>query len=79
MPRPNQMRASSNYVYAVGLSAPGALGPLTLGTLQEIANDPASPKFDQTQPVGAAFLSTGQDLSQVFQQVAADIILRLVP
>ena len=29
-------------------------------------------------PVGAAFVSSGNDLSSVFQQVAADIILRLV-
>jgi Flp pilus assembly protein TadG len=74
----NQMRANSNYVYAVGLTAPGALAPPTLETLQQMANDPASPQFDPTLPVGAAFLSNGQDLSEVFQQVAADIILRLV-
>jgi hypothetical protein len=74
----NQMRTSSNYVYAVGLSAPGSLAPVTLDTLQQVANDPDSATFDPTQPVGAAFLSTGQDLSEVFQQVAADIILRLV-
>ena len=75
----NQLRASSNYVFAVGLSAPGVLAPPTLTTLQQIANDPASPSFDPTQPVGAAFLSTGQDLSSVLQQVATNIIQRLVP
>jgi hypothetical protein len=75
----NQMRAAGNYVFAVGLAAdPGAFAPPTLTTLQQVANDPDSPTFDSTQPAGAAFLTTGQDLSQVFQQVAADIILRLV-
>ena len=73
-----QMRASGNYVYAIGLTAQGALQPPTLQMLQIMANDPNSPNFDPTIPVGAAFQSTGQDLTQVFQQVAADIILRLV-
>jgi hypothetical protein len=73
----NQMRASSNYVFAVGLSAPGGFASPTLTTLQQIANDPASPTFDPTQPVGAAFTSYGSDLSNVFQQVAAAIRLRL--
>jgi Flp pilus assembly protein TadG len=73
-----QMRASGDYVYAVGLAAPGALAPPTLQMLQEVANDSAWSGFDKTVPVGAAFLSDGNDLSQVFQQVAADIILRLV-
>jgi hypothetical protein len=73
----NQMRAASNYVYAVGLDTT-TIGAPTLQLLQEIANDPASGKFDDTQPVGAAFVSNGTDLTEVFQQVAADIILRLV-
>jgi Flp pilus assembly protein TadG len=72
----NQLRATSNYVYAVGLYASEAAPTLPL--LQQVANDPGSPQFDPTQPIGAAFLSSGQDLSEVFQQVAADIILRLV-
>lgn len=75
----NQLRASSNYVYAVGLTANlAAFAPPSLEQLQQVANDPASPQFDPTQPVGAAFISNGNDLSEVFQQVAADIILRLV-
>jgi hypothetical protein len=73
----NQMRAVSNYVYAVGLNTAAIGGPV-LQDLQEVANDPASPTFDDTKPVGAAFLSNGNDLTEVFQQVAADIILRLV-
>jgi HYR domain len=72
----NQMRASSNYVYVVGLSAPGALDSPTLTTLQQIANDPNSPTFDPTQPVGAALLSDGSDLTNVFRQVATNIITR---
>jgi Flp pilus assembly protein TadG len=74
----NQMRTSSNYVYAVGLSVPGELAPPTLEQLQQVANDPASSTFDPTLPVGAAFISDGNDLTEVFQQVASDIILRLV-
>jgi Flp pilus assembly protein TadG len=72
------MRANNNYVYSVGLTAQSALNPPDLAFLQSVANDPDGPSFDKTQPVGAAFQSTGQDLSQVFQQIAADIILRLV-
>ncbi len=72
------MRANSNFVYSVGLTAQNALNPPDLAFLQSVANDPDGPSFDPTQPVGAAFQSTGQDLSQVFQQIAADIILRLV-
>ena len=74
-----QMRGSSNYVYAVGLAAPGATAPPTIQWLQIMANDPSSPQFDPTQPVGAAFLSDGSDLTEVFQQVAADIMLRMGP
>jgi hypothetical protein len=74
----NQMRASNNYVYVVGLAAPGATAPPTLTILQQIANDPGSPTFDSTQPVGAAYLSDGSDLSNVFQQVAADIFARFL-
>ena len=77
----NQMRASknsSNYVYAVGLAVANAVEAPTLDLLQEVANDPDSSTFDPQKPVGAAFLSSGQDLAEVFRQVAADIILRLV-
>ena len=75
----NQMRASGNYVYAVGLTAGvNPFAPPLVETLQQIANDPDSSKFDPTLPVGAAFLSHGEDLTEVFKQVAADIILRLV-
>jgi Flp pilus assembly protein TadG len=75
----SQMRASGNYVYAVGLTAGvNAFAPPTIETLDQIANDPDSSTFDSSKPVGAAFLSHGEDLSEVFQQVAADIILRLV-
>jgi hypothetical protein len=75
----NQMRASSNYVYVVRLAAPGGIAPPILTTLQQIANDPGSSTFDPTRPVGAALLSDGNDLAQVFQQIAADIMVRLVP
>jgi len=70
----NQLRASSNYVYAIGLTTPENSAPPTLTTLQQIANDPQSPTFDPTQPVGAAFLTTGTNLTSVMQQIATDIL-----
>lgn len=73
----NQMRAASNYVYAIGLDTQQVGGP-TLEFLQEVANDPGSDVFDNTKPVGAALISNGTDLTQVFQQIASDIILRLI-
>ena len=73
----NQMRANSNYVYAVGLNN-GAIGAPALDLLQEVANDPNSPTYNVNQPVGAALVSNGNDLTQVFQQIASDIILRLI-
>ncbi len=63
----NQMRTTSNYVYAVGLTTDiGAFAPPTLETLQQIANDPNSSTFDQTQPIGAAFLSPTDKTSQKY-------------
>jgi Flp pilus assembly protein TadG len=73
----NQMRANSNYVYAVGLNN-GAIGAPALDLLQEVANDPNSPTYNASLPVGAALISNGNDLTQVFQQIASDIILRLI-
>jgi hypothetical protein len=70
----NQLRASSNYVYAIGLTTPENSAPPNLTTLQQIANDTNSPTFDPTQPVGAAFLTDGNDLTNVFRQVATEIL-----
>jgi hypothetical protein len=72
----NQLRASSNYVYAIGLTTPDNSAPPNLTTLQQIANDPNSPTFDPTKPVGLAFLTDGNHLTNVFRQVATDIPTR---
>jgi Flp pilus assembly protein TadG len=76
------MRNEGIYVYSIGLgSAPSQT------FLQEIANDPASPTYDSTQPVGEAIMAPdcstpnsqkcNTELQQVFQTIAARILLRL--
>src|ERR1017187_3756445 len=70
----NQLRASGNYVYVIGMTTTNNSAPPNLSTLQQIANDPNSPTFNPTQPVGAAFLTDGSHLTNVFRQVATDIL-----
>jgi Flp pilus assembly protein TadG len=70
----NQMRANGIYVYSIGLSD----GTLPVDFLQNVANDPAGPQYNPSMPVGAALITgNGADLSQLFQQIASDIQLRL--
>ncbi len=75
------MRAETvpTYVYAVGLGT-----NIDQAFLQQIANDPASTTYDPSKPVGMAqFVSNcpstqcTADLQQVFQTIAARILLRL--
>lgn len=74
----NSMRANGMYVYAVGLDV-GNISPVTIDFLQQVANDPDSPTFDANLPVGIAMVATsGSDLTPVFQQIASDILLRLL-
>jgi Flp pilus assembly protein TadG len=75
----NALRAEGVYVYSIGLGS----DPSTT-FLQEIANDPASPTYDSSQPVGIAVFAPDcpsstctQELQQVFQTIAAKILLRL--
>jgi hypothetical protein len=69
----NAMRAEGVTVYAIGLGT-----DLNKTFLQQVANDPASPTFDSSQPVGEAdFAAQASDLNQVFQTVASKILLRL--
>lgn len=75
----NAMRAEGITVYAVGLG-----NDINQSFLQQIANDPASATYDPTQPVGmAAFVpdcpsaACSTELTQVFQTIAARILLRL--
>jgi hypothetical protein len=74
----NQMRASGMIVYAIGLDVTG-LGTPQKNFLNDLANDPSSSKFNRNLPAGIAFtLGNGSDLQGAFQQVAADILLRLI-
>jgi Flp pilus assembly protein TadG len=75
----NSLRAEGVYVYSIGL---GSDPSQTF--LQEIANDPASPTYNANQPVGMAVFAPDcpsaqctQELQQVFQTIAARILLRL--
>jgi Flp pilus assembly protein TadG len=67
------------YVYAIGLGS-----SVDQVFLKQIANDPGSPTYDPTQPVGMAVFATNcpstqctTQLQQVFQTIAARILLRL--
>jgi hypothetical protein len=69
----NQMRAQGIVVYSIGLG-----DKISQTFLQQIANDPNSPTFDPSQPVGeAVFAPTATDLQSVFQTIASKILLRL--
>jgi Flp pilus assembly protein TadG len=67
------------YVYAIGLGS-----SVDQAFLQQIANDPSSSTYNATQPVGMAVFATNcpssqctTQLQQVFQTIAARILLRL--
>jgi Flp pilus assembly protein TadG len=67
------MRSQGITIYSIGLG-----DKINQSYLQQIANDPASPTYDSSQPVGqAAFAPTSDDLNAVFQTIASKIILRL--
>lgn len=67
------MRTQGTTVYSIGLG-----DKINETYLQEVANDPASPEYDASEPSGiAAFAPTASDLDSVFQTVASKILLRL--
>lgn len=75
----NAMRAEGMYVYAIGLGT-----SVDTAFLQQIANDPASSSYDSSQPAGMAVFAShcpssqcSAELQQVFQTIAAQILLRL--
>ena len=69
----NAMRAQGMVVYSIGLG-----NSINKVFLQQVANDPASPTFDPNLPQGeAVFAPTAADLQDVFQTIAAKILLRL--
>ncbi len=75
----NAMRAEGMYVYSVGLG-----NSIDQSFLQQVANDPASSTYDPSQPQGLAVFAPNcpssqctAELQQVFQTIAAKILLRL--
>ncbi|HLX36545.1 MAG TPA: vWA domain-containing protein, partial [Candidatus Binataceae bacterium] len=69
----SQMRAQGIVVYSIGLG-----DKISEAFLQQIANDPASPTYDGTLPIGeAVFAPTAADLEGVFQDIANKILLRI--
>ena len=67
------MRKQGTTIYAIGLG-----DKVNETYLQELANDPASPEYDPSEPSGmAAFAPSASDLDTVFQTVASRILLRL--
>lgn len=73
------MRAEGMYIYAIGLGS-----SVDSAFLRQIANDPASSTYDSSQPVGMAVFvpncpssTCSAELQQVFQTIAAQILLRL--
>lgn len=69
----NTMRTQGITVYSIGLG-----DKIDTTYLQELANDPASPLYDATQPSGLAeFAPTASELDTAFQTIASKILLRL--
>jgi hypothetical protein len=74
----NNMHANKTYVYSIGMGTAITGQPIAQDFLRQIANDPASSTFNPNQPIGeAVFASDSTQLTQVFQTIAAKILLRL--
>lgn len=75
----NAMRTEGMVVYSIGLGS-----NVDQSFLRQIANDPASPSYNSSQPQGLAVFASNcpstqcsAELLQVFQTIAAKILLRL--
>jgi Flp pilus assembly protein TadG len=75
----NAMRAENMVVYSIGLG-----NQVDQAFLQQIANDPASSTYNPNEPAGEAVFAPNcpsnqctAELEQVFQTIAAKILLRL--
>jgi hypothetical protein len=69
----NSMRAQKIVIYSIGLG-----DKISQTFLQQIANDPASPTFDPTQPIGqAVFAPDPSQLQSVFETIASKIVARI--
>jgi len=72
------MLHQDTYIFAIGMGTAITGQPAAQEFLREVANDPAASTFDSTLPVGSAvFASDSSELNQVFQEIAAKILLRL--
>jgi hypothetical protein len=73
------MLHQDTYIYAIGMGTAITGQPAAEEFLREVANDPAATTFDSTLPVGSAvFASDSAQLNEVFQEIAAKILLRLL-
>jgi Flp pilus assembly protein TadG len=77
-------RAQGNIVYAIGFGDPVngpkecTHAPLNIAFLKNLANTPDSATYDKDQPSGdVAIGSNASDIDQLFQTIAAKILLRL--
>jgi Flp pilus assembly protein TadG len=76
-------RAESNTVYCIGFGSPTGTPecghpPLNIAFLKDLANTADSATYNSAQPSGdVAIGSDASDIDQLFQTIAADILLRL--
>jgi hypothetical protein len=80
----NLARRDGNIIYAIGLGEVNSsyrecgTPVLNIPFLQRVANDPSRPNYISGQPAGEVIIApTAEELKQVFQTVAAKILLRL--
>ncbi|HTS18678.1 MAG TPA: vWA domain-containing protein [Verrucomicrobiae bacterium] len=77
----DQLRQTSNYVYCVGLAVPtGGQDIPTADFLLRLANanDPLNPHYSANEVSGDALITgDASDISDLFQQISSDILLRL--
>ena len=75
----NAIRTRKAYIYTIGLGNPHASDPLLqpdMGYLAELANQ--NGQANSSQPAGKSYLAPSKDqLQQIFQQVAQDLLVRL--
>nr|MDP2479838.1 hypothetical protein [Candidatus Palauibacterales bacterium] len=75
----NAIRGTKAYIYTIGLGNPHASDPLLqpdMGYLAELANQ--NGQANSSQPAGKSYFAPSKDqLQQIFQQVAQDLLVRL--
>jgi hypothetical protein len=75
----NAIRGRKAYIYTIGLGNPNASDPLLqpdMTYLAELANQDG--RVNSSQPRGKSYFAPSKDqLQQIFQQVAQDLLVRL--